>query len=187
MPIADDLDLVFKCFALAGGLFAVYRYYDEQRWRRTEFVNREVDAFLAQPRVQVALRLLDFNAIRINPDTGTFALPGRGIAITDAHLVRAIMDHNKIEDPHFTDEEAIAREAFDELFTRLERFSVAVSQRLISPALLEKHLQYWLKILFDPRSGRKPPEFAANAVNFARAYGYDGVLALARQLGVHVI
>lgn len=186
MDVTQNLELVLKGFALVGGLFAVYRYYNEQKWRRAEFVNREVDAFLSLPRVQVALKLLDFNVIRVNPDTGSFALPGRGIAIGDKHLVRAIVDHNTQQNPSFSDEEAIAREAFDELFTRLDRFNTAVEQGLIAPKLLKKHLEYWLKILFDPSSGRKPAEFSANAVSFARAYGYEGVLSLARQLGVRV-
>ena len=43
-------------------------YRISQQWKRSECLAAEVDRFFAQPKVATALLLIDYSAIRLEPD-----------------------------------------------------------------------------------------------------------------------
>ena len=112
-------------------------YRTSQQWKRSEFLAAEIDRFFAQPRVATALLLVDYSAIRLDPDGRRAGQPIAGtLVVTDSVLTSALRIHTdfKNDTEEFGPEEMLAREAFDELLTGLERFAHHIQIGLIEIA-----------------------------------------------------
>lgn len=57
---ANALTLIGLCGGLIAFLFAFYQYVRSQRWKRAEWVAAEVTRFLDDPKVDAALKMLDW-------------------------------------------------------------------------------------------------------------------------------
>jgi hypothetical protein len=161
-------------------------YRIAQQWKRSEFLAAEVDRFFAQPRVATALLLVDYSAIRLEPDGRRAGQPTAAtLVLTDTVMTSALRVHTdfKNDTEEFGPEEMLAREAFDELLTGFERFDHHIQIGLIEIDDVKVYLGYWVEKFVDPRSEWKPPEFYAALARFVSAYHYVGAARLFKAFG----
>lgn len=162
----------------------LYQYWVAQNWKRTEFVASEVEKFFGDAQVSAALLLLDYNIIRLD-EQGKRTRTG-GYVYTDDVVTRSLAIHTKNQDEieRFSDEEMVARLAFDALLTWLDRFDHHIDTGLITVADVRIHLRYWVTKLADPRSRWKVAEFYDALYLFAATYEYQGALTLFRRFEI---
>jgi len=160
----------------AAGAFGIglWQYVTAQAWKRAEFVSAEMKAFFGDPQVATALTLIDYSVIRLNQDG---KLSKTGWEFNDAKLVDSLAVHTKFvnEIEKFSDDEFLARMAFDALLTGLERFDHYLQANLITLDNLKIYLAYWIDKMGNPSSGWKEPPFYVALHGFVRAYEYRGV------------
>jgi hypothetical protein len=174
------LGLIGAAFAFA---VALDQYRTAQAWKRAEFVAAETKLFFEHPQVATALLLIDYSVIRLDK-VGKRSV--QGTVFDDDLLIRALAVHTQFTDEieKFNDAEMLARTAFDELLTGLERLDHYLQTNLISVGDLKVYLGYWVEKLGDPESRWKKPEFYQALYGFIEAYRYQGVRHLFESFGL---
>jgi hypothetical protein len=176
--------LLLPLAAMSGGLLAflvgLMQYRRTQRWKRAEFVAGEMKEFKADPMVRNALLLLDWNerAVELFPQEAN--PEKRSILIDDRTLAAALVPHVRRHD--FSRVEIALRDTFDHFFDRLERFEYFLEAGLVSRQEFAPYLDYWLNVLANEHSGRKPPEVVRALWMYIDFY-YAGVTSLLRRFG----
>lgn len=192
MPTTSSTDSIWGDIPTWVGVFGaliafgvgLYQYHKAQLWQRSQFVAQQMSAFFADPCIKSALLLLDYSRIRLT-SAGTRAKEGEeGRVFDDALLIHSLRLHTAFqnEEERFNQSEMLARESFDALFTWLESFDHFLVAGLVTSKDLSPYLRYWLKIMADPKSGWKPPEYYAAVSRFITGYGYHGVRHLIGQI-----
>ncbi len=173
--------------AVAGGTAAfitgLIQYRQAQRWKRAEFVANEIKEFKADPVIHNALLLLDWNeqAIELFPDEADAAK--RSVRVEDGIIAAALVPH--MIRGSFTPTEIALRDTFDRLFDRLERFEYFIQAGLVSSQEFEPYLIYWIDILGNENSGRKPPGVVRAFWQYIDFY-YSGVVSLLGRYGYDI-
>ena len=167
------------CAAFASGL---WQYAKAQRWKRAEFVAAEIKAFESDELVAKALLMLDYNRRRINllPESYESEPANRVVSVNDADLTSALV-HHSLRRPGFTPKEVVIRDCFDRLLDRLERFESYIEAGLISAKELKPYLGYWIEIIANRESKRKPQDFYTSLWSYIDEYDFHGVQRLARR------
>ena len=171
---------------IAGGVvaagFALWKYTAAQSRKRVEFVAAEMKEFFADPKIRLALTLVDYDEVRLHRDgTEAAATDGDGIDFDGAIVARALRSHLHYG-ATFSNEEMVARTAFDALLSRLDQCGSWVETGLVRSADLRPYLGYWLRRMADPTAGR--PDLSSGLWEFIDAYGYIGVRALLESFGI---
>ncbi len=176
-----DVGSVSDWVGLTGGALAFWfgyrQYVEAQAWKRAEFLAAEMKAFFSDANVARALIFIDYSKIRLD---GAGQPSTEGTVFDDGILIRSLAIHTEFEDgiERFSQEEMIARNAWDAFFSGLERFSHYVATGLISTKDLSPYLDYWITrvAVEDPRW--KPQQFFVSVHRFVDKYNYTGVKSL---------
>jgi hypothetical protein len=173
--------------AFLGGLI---QYRHAQRWKRYEFVAKEIKDFKADPAVHNALLMLDWNEryIELFPDEPDPAR--RKALVTDAllaHALTPLADKSAARlHEEFKNEEIAIRAAFDRLFDALERFEYFIQAGLVQRSEFDPYLRYWIDLIGHREGTRKPPEVLDNLWAYVDSYSYSGVQKLLRRYGYNI-
>lgn len=207
-------ELIVSIFGFAAVaitlLFGFIQYRRAERWRRGEFVAKEIKDFLSDPAVRNTLLMIDWGRRRIN----VYQLPNQadsdGELITRGIQWRALLpDKVKWNHPEyraaaaqqgdaahgvapaepedyqavFTALEAKIRETYDIFLGYLARFSNFLELKLIKPGEIEPYLAYWL----DSITSNADPEYDATwrcaLLTYINYYRYSGVIKLFAAFG----
>lgn len=162
--------------------FGTWEYRKAQAWKRAEFLASEVEKFESREATRAAMQMLDYNSVRIvlwpehpSPDS---------IRIDDAVLAGALLPH--VEKQRFSVAEFRIRDYFDQYFDGLERFDHYIEVGLITEDDLQPFLGYWLDILGDASSGRKPGPLVRTIWRYLDCYQFTGVIRLLERSGYEV-
>lgn len=179
MKASEWIALLGVVAGIVGFISGLNQYIQTQKWKRAEFVVKEIKEFEAKPEVSAALQMLDWNARCSN-------VPGleEPIQVTDELLIRALVPHTKRN--NFSPEEVAVRDCFDELFDSLERFDHFIQSNLVTADEFRPYLIYSLRIMGDQRSQRKPPQFYKNLWDYINFYEYPGVQRLLKRYGYDI-
>jgi hypothetical protein len=173
--------------AMSGGLVAflggLMQYRRAQRWKRAEFVANEMKEFKADPLVHNALILLDWNERAVDLFPHEADPQKRSVRVSDQAVADALVPH--VARCDFTQLEIALRDTFDRFFDRLERFEYFLEAGLVSSREFAPYLGYWLDILGNQNSGRKPPEVVRAIWGYIDFY-YSGVTSLLRRFGYQI-
>jgi hypothetical protein len=173
--------------AFLGGLI---QYRKAQRWKRAEFVAKEVKESKSDPAVHNALLMLDWNEryIELFPDKEDPTQ--RSVLVNDELLSRALtpLPDKSATRLHedFKSEEIAIRAAFDPLLDALERFEYFIQAGLVSRKEFDPYLHYWVEIIGNRRSNRKPPAVLDNLWGYVESYSYTGVQKLLGRYGYDI-
>jgi hypothetical protein len=190
METRDWVALGTAAAAFIAFLAGLIQYRVTQRWKRSEFVAREVKEFKSDRAIRNALLMLDWNEryvelFPLEPDASR-----RNVLVTDALLGHALapMPDKAAARLHeeFKTEEIAIRAAFDQLFDALERFEYFIQAGLVSRHAFDPYLYYWIRLLGDPQCGRKPAEVMDNLWAYVDSYSYSGVQKLLRRYGYDI-
>lgn len=189
------VDLAVKVLGLGGTAFAailgVQTFMNTERWKRAEFVSREMKEYLANPRVQNALSMIDWSIRRL-PLLPPSAPNGGSVVVDRAMGTRALTPHTVIDPTdgvtgdreatsatdrvvRFTPEQAAIRDAFDAFLDGLERFGSAVESRLCTVAELRPYLAYWIDDIAEDTGDDADRAWTAALLTYIDVYRYAGV------------
>jgi hypothetical protein len=190
MELRDWIGLATIVAAFIAFMAGLVQYRKTQRWKRSEFVAKEVKDFKSDPAVHNALLMLDWNEryVELFPQEQDPAR--RKALITDAllgHALAPLPDKSAARlHEEFKTEEIAIRAAFDQLFDALERFEYFIQAGLVSRREFDPYLRYWVELIGDRKAGRKPPEVVDSLWSYVDSYSYSGVQKLLRRYGYDI-
>lgn len=185
LAVTDWLTLLGLALAAVSFIVGLVQYRQGQRWKAIEFISAEVKEFQRHPHVRAVAQMLDYNRSVVALPAAQAESPPRQVAVDDALLMAALAPHTASPSQTFTDDQLLIRQSFDTFFDYLAQFEHYISATgLVRYADLRPYIGYWLAILCDPRSQRKPQALTRQIQLYLTAYGYDAVLRLCeRHLG----
>ena len=144
-----------------------WEYIKGQKWKKSEFLSKEIKEFFKDDNVSKVCAMLDWNARKIEID-------GKVVLITDDMLHAALQTH--ADRSKFTEVEARLRDIFDQFFDKLSYFNIHIQNGLVSQTEVLTYLSYYLDILSKP--GRKPKRLVEVFNNYISYYGFVNVQQL---------
>ena len=185
---------------LAGaiGSFVVFSigvstYLRNEKWKRAEFLAREMKEFFSTPRVQKALLLIDWSrrTIQLIEDR-----PGdeSRVIVTRQMQTMGLRPHTLLDSTGsdsetftvgdsvwgegFTQSQVAIRDCYDAFLDGLERFASYVKTGLIDVASLRPYLGYWIDDISSPTEDPDDAAWCAALLTYMTFYRFDGVLCL---------
>jgi hypothetical protein len=155
-----DSELTVKVFTLLVSTIlaikAIIEYQKSQKWKKNEFLAKEMKEFFADKDVKRALLIIDWN--RTDLPLYENEIPEnkkRTILFTDDHLENSLAAGSNME---FTEEETIIRRTVDRFLEELSMFQIYVDNKLVTTKDLKPYLDYWMSRIGDnkPTPNFKP-------------------------------
>src|SRR5690606_12106717 len=184
-----DVDLTIKALTLIVATIvaikAIVEYRKTQKWKKNEFLAKEIKDFFSDKDVKKALLILDWNRIDIPlydneiPSNKTRSF----LFVDETHLENSLATNPNSE---FTDEETIIRKSFDEFLVKLSMFQNYIDNELIKIKDLKPYLEYWMKLLGDKNNSRKNPIYSEKYWNFINHFEYRQVKKLLKNFGYDI-
>lgn len=159
---------------------AIDEYRRTQKWKKAEFVSKEVKEFLIDFNIKRALLLLDWNSNDL-PIAKEEIIGKDKIYFTDDLITSALKTHLAVSG--FTDEEVIIKSIFDVFFDRLSMFYKYIETGLINANDIKPYIIYWVKIFADNSSERKPAALKLQLWEYLEVYQYNDVKELCKLFG----
>lgn len=178
MAPQEVISLIGVFVGLGAFISGYIQYVKAQKWKRAEFVAKEIKEFEARPKVKLAMQLLDWNVRKY--DIGD-ADNEKDVVIHDGILEEALRPHDAKNS--FNPTEVFIRDIFDSYFDSLERFNHFVESGLVTPEEFRPYLKYWIEILGDINNNRKPEKCREAFWTYLDFYGYTGVINLLSSYG----
>lgn len=184
-----DFDNTIKVLTLIIGVLglgkALVEYTKAQRWKKAEFLAKEVKDFYADKNVQRALLMLDWSII----DIPLFEIEQKQDGIKtflfkDDMFIQALKHHTETL---FTDEETVIRQTVDEFLVKLSMFQSYIDSKLAKPKDLEPYFSYWIKLIGDKEVERKSQEFFNQLWKFINYYDYNQIIKLFKSFGYDIL
>lgn len=186
---ALDGDQVIKISTLVIsfllGIKALYEYNKTQKWKKNEFLAKEIKEFFLDRDVKKALLIIDWNRIDIPLyDNEIPSNTERSIFFIDeVHLSNSLsIDPNS----EFSDEETIIRKSIDEFLVKLSMLQNYVDNNLFTTDDLKPYLSYWLNMIGDKHKARKNPIYIEKLWEFIKRYEYNQVVKLLKNFGYQI-
>jgi hypothetical protein len=177
--IEDHKELLVLFVAAVGGMFALWRWMVDQKWRRVQYAQSLIREFLQKESTISALEILD--VLDENVELKSHDIPkGITIEITDELLVRALSTSytQKTGD----EQTLFVRTVLDEFFGDLSIFQSHIEAGLIKLQDIKPYLEYWLNELSGPgRMGHTSP-FTSQVYSYLLKFGYTEVVTLAKNM-----
>jgi hypothetical protein len=198
----EDIKYAVKVAGAIGSLvafgIAVSTYYRTERWKRAEFLAKEMKEFFATPRVQRAMLLIDWGKRRIQL-LEDLPAPEAIVTVDRAMQVRGLRPHvlvvgdgsddetmatSDVTGPdRFTHAEAAIRDCYDAFLDGLERFASYTKTGLIDVASLRPYIGYWVDDIAAPTTNRDDAAWCAALLTYISYYRFTGVLWLFKEFG----
>ena len=160
-------DFVVPLLAVLTFIKAIVEYVKVLKWKKSEFLSKEIKDFYSDETVNMICKLLDWNARKVD-------INGEIVRIDDNFLESALLTHRK--KAKFTENEAIIRDKFDYFFDRLSYFNIYIENNLVSEKETLRYLSYYLDILVTP--GRKDKKLVDEFNEYISYYEFENVKAL---------
>lgn len=141
-----------------------FEYIKGLKWKKSEFLSKEIKEFFNDKNVKNVCSLLDWNARKIE-------IEGEVVLITDEILFNALQTHNNKS--KFTETESKLRDMFDQFFDKLSYFNIHINNGLVSQKEVLSYLSYYLNIITEP--GRKPKKLVNVFSDYIKYYGFTNV------------
>lgn len=180
--------------SLTAGVVALRTFLRNEKWRRAEFLAREMKEFFADERVQKSLTLIDWGVRRMK----LFA-DGESVVVTRALQALALRPHillntsdsdlmmdaeaNDVSQGAFTPSEARIRDCYDGLLDGLERLSSYVQTGLVEISALRPYIGYWIDDIHSSSENKMDCAWAGALLTYINFYRYQGVLWLFSEFG----
>ncbi len=179
-----DLELTLKVGAFIVSflllLKGVYEYAKAQKWKKAEFVSKEIKEFFNDFNIKRALILLDWNVNDLALAEGEIKNKN-SIQFTDKLILSAMTTHR--QSPTFAEEEVLVKNLFDALFDRLIMFHNYIKSGLIETKDIKPYIDYYISILADDNNDRKPEDVRNQIWKYIDEYGYDDLREFCRKFG----
>ncbi len=179
--IGDNLSLLIPTFLAAfGGGFALWRWWEDQKWRRVQYAQKLIKEFFDNKGTAEVCDILDTIDETVTLRAEDDPAKTRDIRITDGFLRGALSTFcQKLGN---TDEEQHIRHLFDQFFDGLGMFQNHIEIRLIKLQDVKPYLEYWVTELSG--NGKIRSDEAAHQIRrYLDCFGYKNVVKLAEDMG----
>ena len=182
-----NLDNIVKFTTLGIGTLGLYKalieYARAQKWKKAEFLAKEVKEFFADENVKRALIMLDWNIIDINLFNGEIEGKSK-FPFVDDMLESALKHHNEAL---FSEEETVIRKTFDDFLFKLGMFQNYIDSKLISKKDIEPYLIYWIDLICNLTLERKEGKCLKQLWKFINYYDYKPVIKLFKGFNYDIV
>jgi hypothetical protein len=142
----------------------IYEYIKSIKWKKSEFLSKEVKEFFKDEDVIKVKAMLDW-------DVRYLEINGKEFKVTNDFLISALQTHNNKN--KFTQEEAAIRDIFDNFFDKISYFSIYIDNKLVDKKEVKKYLSYYIDIISKP--GRKPKKLVDTFNDYINYYNFNQV------------
>jgi hypothetical protein len=159
--------------AAVAFIAGLLQYRQAQKWKRAEWVAKEMKEFYDNPVVHRAMLMIDWEGRTFafpeeSPETGT-----RLVRVTDDVVTGALRLY-QMDQADFTTDEVVIRDTFDELLDGMEMFASFRAAGLVTAKDIKPYLAYWIeKIRSADTSGE--PKRLVQLRAYIQNYGYSGI------------
>lgn len=182
--MSNEIELVLKIggFVITVLLFikGVYEYTKAQKWKKAEFVSKEMKEFNNDFDMKRAMALLDWNSNEIELKNNELGSKNQ-LSFTDELIISSLQTHK--ERSQFKDEEVVIKGIFDAFFDRLILFDNYIETGLIQAKDIQPYLVYWIAILADAQNNRKSKEVRTQIWKYMDEYGYSQLRSFCAKFG----
>jgi len=182
MDIEEILSAIGAAIALLALIKGVIEYTKAQRWKKAEFLAKEIKELYNDQDVKRAFRIFDWDRTTIPVYSNeTLFNQAQSIHVDPTILLDALKHHS--DRGNFSPEEQLIRDIMDQLFFKLSLFQGYVDSELIKPNDVKPYLIYYVRMLADPNSDRRSEKFRKAIAGYIKGYGYLDVQRLFASLG----
>jgi len=160
-------DLIVPFLAILTFIKAIIEYVKVLKWKKSEFLSKEIKEFYSDKDINLVCKLLDWNSRKVE-------LNGEIVKVDDNFLESALLTHRK--KAKFSEQEAILRDKFDYFFDRLSYFNIYIENNLTSEKETLRYLSYYLDILVN--TGRKDDKLVKMFNEYVDYYEFTNVRVL---------
>jgi hypothetical protein len=193
--------------AIAIG-FGLLQYWKAERWKRAEFLAREMKEFFADPQVRNVLMMIDWSPRRIDLFGAGPLASKRHPLVTRALQISALRPHPLLAQDGGSDAEADAaaddgaaeaprrgaysqkeariRDAYDRFLDWFERFGSYVESRLVRRQDLDPYLRYWIDDIVAFTTNAKDAEWTCALLGYVQFYRFENVHKLFDAFGYDI-
>ena len=170
MEIINFLLKIIPILGIIPFLKAIWEYIRDIKWKKSEFLSKEIKEFQIDENVRIVFQLLDWNTRKIK-------LKSTEYNISDYDLISALQTHNKKS--KFSIKESELRDIFDEFFDKLSTFNIYINNGLISEEELYEYIGYYVNILTS--KNKKPQLLIDTFDEYIRFYEFKNVSELIKK------
>lgn len=175
----DPKALLTLILATAGGIFALWRWTIDQKWRRVLHAQALVEKFQLKESTSKAFEILDVVDEEIE-----FEFPDKSkkpIKVTNDFLIGALstFDQKDLND----ESEIIIRSILGDFFDDLSTFQSHIDAGLIKTKDIKPYLEYWFQELTGKGRVHDDIRFGVQVHKYLSFFGYKRVLTLAESMG----
>jgi hypothetical protein len=175
----DPKELLTLALATAGGIFALWRWTIDQRWRRVLHAQSLIEKFNQNENTVAAFKILD-----IVDEEVEFKLSDdskKSIKLTNDFLIGALSTFDQKEKND--ENEIVIRAILGDFFDDLSTFQSHVEAGLIKHKDIKPYLEYWFEELTGQGRVHDDPRFGVQVGKYLAYFRYGRVLTLATRLG----
>ncbi len=180
MDIKLWFELIGSLLTLAAIIFGIIQYIKAQKWKRLEFISKEINDFENDKDVRNAKFMLDWDEtdVELYHDASDWDYEDRFVTVDDELLKSSLTTYENDPQPDkpYSDIESCIRDTFDILFGYFEGFYANIKTGLVTFDEYYPHIMYWIDILSNPDNNFKDDKFKNLLKEFLEYYGYAGVL-----------
>ena len=179
--MTDSYIEAFKLVAIAaGGGFALWKYFEELRWRRQKFASELWASFSEREHNKKAMVMLDWvRSVELPIPSAKEPSTQR---VTTGDLISSLQVH--AHNTTFTPKHAAVRDIFDAFLTDLTEIEHHIDRGLITFDQVKAYLLYWLKAMTG--TGHVQHKGLPKQLSqFIEAYEYRGIKSLCARAGLH--
>jgi hypothetical protein len=192
--------------------FGMFQYRKAEKWKRAEFLAREMRIFFDDPDVKNVLTMIDWAPRKINLFHAKDVEPKGWPAVTRALQISALRPHTLlVQDggsdsesdggnesagragetlaemrPSFTREEVRIRDGYDRFLDSLERFSSHLQSGLVTRQELNSYLKYWIDDMAAYTENSDDATWTCALFAYIEFYSFENVQKLFRAYGYNI-
>lgn len=174
--VGNSLSQLAVAAGLVGFFIGLWQYQDAQKWKRTEFINKEIGAYEEIPYVSNAHSVLDSTGeeVELPPSDASGVTPSM---VVDSNTLTRVLGTPDPAKPFNAAEKRI-RDSFDSFLSNLERFNSFIDLGLVKKKEINFYLSYWLKIMGDPNNNKLTSAARTQLWKYIKENDYPGVIQL---------
>jgi hypothetical protein len=181
LRVNDALEWVIK-FGIIGGFMVfgvgLWQYSDSQKWKRSEFLLKEVRAFEPNPNVINVREMLQNGGGNIY----FYGKKEEPIAVDGPMMISAFSEPGELGRKH-TDEELAIRHALNDYLSHFDHFNNIIESRLVRKKELKLYIEYWMDIIGNPKNPKLAPDVRSKLWTYMPVNGFKGAIDLLKKYG----
>ncbi len=188
---------------IAALTFGFRQYARAEKWKRSEFVAKEIKEFESDPIVRNALQMIDWGKRKINLFLIQNPADADYIKITREDQWRALLPHDlkpkypslsvsqgakdklKDDEIRFTPTEAKIRDTYDSFLGYFERFANFIKSDLVTANEFKPYIRYWIDSIAAGDSA-DDDAWRCALLTYINYYNYSGVKYLFQVYGINI-